>query len=161
MVPHTRYSSPAALPPGLLTGILLGIMQSILVTLVPADVNMVFVLLIVLILLLYLLVPLFARLNITRRREPVPGARRIAGRIGMICAILVILSTIITYTLSIAGVQVTESGGFLDLRLISDSVLSLLGVVLLNGIGLLLSLAGGWLGGIAGTRWREEQQYYE
>lgn len=161
MASRIRYFSTTDLPPGLLIGILLGIAQSILFALIPAEINTVFVLLIVFIFLLYLLVPFFVNLQIMRRRESVRDAKRIARRIGMICASLVILSTIITYMLSLSGVQVAESGGLLDLRLMFDGFLSLAGIALLNIMGLLLSLLGGWSGRVLGSRWQEEQQRYE
>lgn len=154
MVSRTRFFSPAALPPGLLTGMALGIVQSMLVALIPVDVNTVFVLLIILIALFYLLVPFFALFYTMHKKDPIPGANRMAGRIGRTCACLVILSTLITYTLSVAGVQVEPSGGFFGLRLISDSFLSLAAIILLNLIGLLLAVIGGWLSGTVGAWWQ-------
>ena len=154
MASRTQYSSLAALPPGLLTGIVLGIAQSMLVALIPVDVNAVFVLLIILIPLLYLLVPFFTLFRTMHKKDPMRGANRMAGRIGRTCAGLVILSTLTTYTLSISGVQEASAGGFFGLRLISDSFLSLSAIILLNLIGLLLALIGGWLGGALGTWWQ-------
>lgn len=154
MASRTHYSSLAALPPGLLTGIALGIVQSMLVALIPVDVNTVFVLLIILIPLLYLLVPFFALFHTMRQKDPIPGVNRMTGRIGRTCAGLVIISTLVTYTLSVAGVQTAPAGGFFGLRLISDSFLSLAAIILLNLIGLLLALIGGWLGGALGSWWR-------
>lgn len=154
MASRTRYPALATLPPGLLTGILLGIVQSMLVALIPVDANPVFVLLIVLIASLYLLVPFFTLFHAMRQKDPIPGVNRMAGRIGRTCAGLVIISTLVTYTLSVAGVQTAQAGGFFGLRLISDSVLSLAAIILLNLIGLLLALIGGWLGGALGAWWR-------
>ena len=154
MASRTQYPTPAALPPGLFTGIALGIVQSMLVALIPVDVNAVFVLLIVLIPLLYLLVPFYTLFHTMRQKDPIPGANRIAGRIGRTCTGLVILSTLITYILSVAGVQTAQAGGFFGLRLMSDSFVSLAAIILLNLIGLLLALIGGWLGGALGAWWR-------
>lgn len=151
MASRTRYSPLAALPPGLLTGIMLGIAQSMLIALIPVDVNVVFVLLIVLIPSLYLLVPFFVLLYTMHQKDPISGANRMSGRIGRTSAGLVILSTLIAYTLSVAGVQQTSGGGFFGLRLMSDSFLSLAAIILLNLIGLLLALIGGWLGGALGA----------
>jgi hypothetical protein len=155
MASRIRYFSMTGLPPGLLTGILLGIVQSMLVALLPVDVSTGFVLLIILIPLLYLLVPFFVLLHAMRQKDPIPGANRVAGRIGRTCASLVILSTLITYTLSLVGVQEVQAGGFFGgLRLIGDSFLSLTAIILLSLIGLLLALIGGWLGGALGAWWR-------
>lgn len=155
MASRTRYSSLAALPPGLLVGIVLGIVQSMLVALIPVDVNAVFALLIVLVPLLYLLVPFYTLFHTMRQKDPIPGANQIASRIGRTCAGLVILSTLITYTLSVVGVQEASDGGlFFGLRLIGDSVLTLAAIILLNLIGLLLAVIGGWLGGALGAWWR-------
>lgn len=151
MASRTRYFSTTALPPGLLTGILLGIAQSILIALLPVDVGAGFVLFIVLIPLLYLLVPFFVLLHTMRQKDPIPGANRMAGRIGRTCAGLAILSTIITYTLSLVGVQEVQAGGFYTFRLMGDSFLSLTAIILLSLIGLLLALIGGWLGGALGA----------
>ena len=154
MASRTRYSSLAALPPGLLTGIVLGIVQSMLVALIPVDIDTVFVLIIILIPLLYLLVPFFVLLYTMHQKDPIPGANRMAGRIGRTCAGLAILSTLTTYTLSLVGVQVAPGGGFFGLRLMGDSFIALSAIILLNLIGLLLALIGGWLGGALGARWR-------
>lgn len=151
MASRTQYSPSAVLPPGLLTGIALGIVQSMLIALIPVDVSAVFVLLIIFIPLLYLLVPFFALLSTMRQKDPLPGVNRMAGRIGRTCAGLVILSTLITYTLSVAGIQEAPGGAFFGLRLISDSFLSLAAIILLNLIGLLLALIGGWLGRALGA----------
>lgn len=151
MASRARSFSMTGLPPGLLTGILLGIVQSMLVALLPVDVGAGFVLLIVLIPLLYLLVPFFVLLHAMRQKDPIPGAKSMAGRIGRTCAGLVILSTIITYTLSLAGMQVEQAGAFYIFRLAGDSFLSLMAITLLNFIGLLLALIGGWLGGALGA----------
>ena len=150
----TQYPSPAALPPGLLTGIVLGIVQSMLVALIPVDVNTVFVLLIILIPLLYLLVPFFVLFHTMHKKDPIRGANRIAGRISRACAGLVILSTLTTYTLSLVGVQMAPVGGFFTLRLMGDSFLSLAAIILLNLIGLLLAMIGGWLGSALGAWWQ-------
>ena len=151
MASRAQYFSITGLPPGLLTGILLGIVQSMLVALLPVDVGAGFVLFIVLIPLLYLLVPFFVLLHTMRQKDPIPGANRVAGRIGRTCAGLVILSTIITYTLSLVGMQVEQAGVFYIFRLMGDSFLSLMAITLLNLIGLLLALIGGWLGGALGA----------
>ncbi len=152
MAQRTIHFSRSALPPGLLTGLLLGIAQSLLVALVPVDVNTLFVFLVVLMLLLYLLVPLFALLFLTRKGEQAPGNGRVARRIGATCASLVIASTLIVWMLSTFGVQAPESGGFLSLRLMFDNFFSFVAIVLLNVVGLILSLLGGKLGGVLGAR---------
>jgi len=152
MAQHTIHFSRTALPPGLLTGLILGIAQSLLVALVPVDVNPLFVFLVVLILMTYLLVLLFARLSLMLRGEQAPGDRGVARRIGATCASLVIASTVIVWTLSTFGVQVPESGGLLSLRLMFDNFFSLVAIVLLNAVGLVLALIGGWLGGVLGAR---------
>ena len=154
MASRTRYSPLAALPPGLLTGIGLGIVQSMLVALIPVDVNAVFVLLIILIPLLYLSVPFFVLFHTMRQKDPIPGANRMTGRISRVCAGLVILSTLTTYILSVTGAQAASGGAFFGLRLMGDSFLSLSAIILLNLIGLLLALIGGWSGGALGARWR-------
>ncbi len=154
MLSRTRYSWLAALPPGLLTGIVLGIVQSMLVALIPVDVNIAFVLLIILIPLLYLLVPFFVHFHTMSQKDPIPGANQIAWLIGRTSVSLVILSTLIAYAISIAGAQEAPGGFFGGLRLISDSFLSLSAVILLNLIGLLLAVIGGWLGGALGAWWR-------
>lgn len=154
MASRTQYPPLATLPPGLLTGILLGIVQSMLVALIPVDVNTGFVLLIILIPLLYLLVPFSVLFHTMHQKDPIPGSNRMPARIGGTCVGLVIISTLITYTFSVAGVQTASAGGFFGLRLISDSFLSLAAIILLTLIGLLLVLIGGWLGGALGAWWR-------
>ncbi len=147
------------LPPGLVTSLLLGIVQSILVALAPADINTIFVLLVCLVLLLYLLVPLFARLSITRKRGRLPGDSRIGLRIGLTCALLVTTASILVFALSTFNPPVAEVGGFFGLRLFGDSFLSMILLLALNLAGFLLSLIGGWVGGLFGRRWTGGARY--
>jgi hypothetical protein len=140
----------------LLASLVLTLVQSALIALAPINSLAGFGLVMGAFLLLYLLAPFFAHYRL--RRTAAPEDWWLGMRIALTCACLVTISTGAVWVLDSHSQPSDTVGGFYDLRLAADRIGSLLGFLLLNGLGLALALLGSWLGRHSAARQARRQE---